>query len=262
MWARQVIEDRLQKARDNLDVLDKNLKRFSGKPGNLNLSAKRRIGTVSSSVPPIKTRLHGGASATPAARRSAGNLRANGNSKDDSYVSDDEPNGPSVKSNVTLAMKPESEQPTTRLMSDSTTKERGKRFFGILTRTLHSFQEKENEKKPIQDKRAEVEKKVDAAEKLEKAEAAVERREMFRERLMREEEIAQLNAKMDRAQMLEDWEAAMQNTKGNIMTSSRPPIFYRPTAFNRKLTELQRRSDNYIDRARRGNETGVAHVAK
>ena len=38
---------------------------------------------------------------------------------------------------------------------------------------------------------------------MEKAEAAVERREMFRERILREEEIAQLNAKMERAQLVE-----------------------------------------------------------
>ena len=43
---------------------------------------------------------------------------------------------------------------------------------------------------------------MEAAEKLEKAEAAVERRELFKERMLREEEIAQLNAKMDRAQMV------------------------------------------------------------
>ena len=60
---------------------------------------------------------------------------------------------------------------------------------------LFSFQ-------PKLERRAEIEKKVEAAEKLEKAEAAVERREMFRERLLREEEIAELNAKMDRAQMV------------------------------------------------------------
>ncbi|XP_063716206.1 muscle M-line assembly protein unc-89-like [Symsagittifera roscoffensis] len=254
MWARQVIEDRLQKARDNLDVLDKNLKRFSGRTASESPNsavAKRRVGTLSSAGTSVKSRLHGGLQPT---QKSSETERPQLEDTKDEYASeeDGETNGtaPSVKSNVMLASKPALGLAASKSVPEISMKEttqRGKRFFGILNQHLNSFKEKENEKKPKLDKRAEIEKKVERAEKMEKAEAAVERREMFRERILREEEIAQLNAKMERAQLLEDWESAMQKTKGNIMTNSRPPIFYRPTAFNRKLTEMQKRTERYID---------------
>ncbi|CAG7675608.1 unnamed protein product [Allacma fusca] len=109
---------------------------------------------------------------------------------------------------------------------------RNRRMFGALLGTLHRFKQEETKLKTKEEKRAQIEAKLDEAAKREREEVKKEKLQLIRERKLQLTEIKRLEIKRRRIAELEQWENKTRFLTNFIRTEAKPHIFYLPKMLN------------------------------
>lgn len=98
-----------------------------------------------------------------------------------------------------------------------------------------------------EDKRAQLEKKIEEHEIREKEEIRRERQELFLNRKKRQAEIKIIELKMLRMMEYNAWEESQKPRKKFIITKSKPQIHFLPHKLNDKAKELLTLSKSEIE---------------
>lgn len=122
--------------------------------------------------------------------------------------------------------------------SDEKSRARNRRMFGALLGTLQKFQQEEIKLKQKEEKRAQLERKIEEHEIKEKAEIKKERQELFLNRKKKQAEIKMIELKMLRMKEYAAWEEQVKPTMNFIRTKAKPHIFYLPRKINDASKEL------------------------
>lgn len=88
-----------------------------------------------------------------------------------------------------------------------------------------------------EEKKAQVERKIEEQARQEKEREQRERKTLFVEREVKKATIKALEAKMARVQEFEKWEASQKNLGNFILTKSKPHIYWLPKKMTDKATE-------------------------
>ncbi|XP_017091639.2 pinin [Drosophila bipectinata] len=131
--------------------------------------------------------------------------------------------------------------------TDSESRARNRRMFGSLLGTLQKFCQEESRLKSKEDKKAEIEKKVEKQELQERALLRKERETLFLDRKRKQFEIRRLEYKMARLKDFKSWEATMAYSKHHIRTITKPQLFYRPKTHTAKTEKLLNKSKSDAD---------------
>nr|CAH7724625.1 unnamed protein product [Callosobruchus chinensis] len=131
---------------------------------------------------------------------------------------------------------------------DEKFKARNRRMFGALLGTLQKFQQEETKLKPREEKRAQLEKKIEEHEIKEKAEIKKERQELFLSRKRKQAEIKVIELKMLRMREYVVWEESQKPRMNFITTKAKPQIHYLPRRMNDKSKELLEKSKAEIEK--------------
>lgn len=121
--------------------------------------------------------------------------------------------------------------------ADSESRARNRRMFGSLLGTLHKFCQEESRLKKKEEKKAQIEQKVEKQEMLEREYLKTERETLFVDRKRKQMEIRRLELKMSRLKDFESWESSIKCLKPYIKTKATPSIYYRPKVLTKK-TEI------------------------
>ncbi|XP_002073021.2 pinin [Drosophila willistoni] len=131
--------------------------------------------------------------------------------------------------------------------TDSESRARNRRMFGSLLGTLQKFCQEETRLKTKEDKKAEIERKLEQQQLQERALLKKERESLFSDRKRKQLEIKQLETKMARLKDFKLWETATLQQKQQIRTKAKPHIFYRPQNHNEITERLLQKSSTEID---------------
>lgn len=131
--------------------------------------------------------------------------------------------------------------------TDSESRARNRRMFGSLLGTLQKFCQEESRLKSKEDKKAEIEKKVEKQELQERALLRKERESLFLNRKQKQFEIRRLEYKMARLKDFKTWEATMKYSKNHIRTITKPHLFYRPKTHSARTEKLLSKSKSDAD---------------
>jgi len=121
---------------------------------------------------------------------------------------------------------------------DNQCRARNKRMFGALLGTLQKFRQEECQLKEKEEKRAQVEKKLEEAAAREKEELKKKRQELFSTRRQQQIEIRQLEFKLSKMKQLKEWEATKLPLQNYIKTDASPKLYYLPKVHNHKTEDL------------------------
>ncbi|XP_014274574.1 pinin [Halyomorpha halys] len=171
--------------------------------------------------------------------------RLSGPPKDDDF---EEKESVKITSQVIVQDAPSRKEVLAAQNGDNQSKARNRRMFGALLGTLQKFRQEENRLKEKEDKRAQVEKKLEEAALREKEELKKKRQELFSSRRQQQIEIRQLEFKLLRLKQLTEWESTKKHLLNFIQTKSTPKIFYLPKIHNDKSKELLEESSKHIER--------------
>lgn len=171
--------------------------------------------------------------------------RLSGPPKDDDF---EEKESVKITSQVIVQDAPSRKEVLAAQNGDNQSKARNRRMFGALLGTLQKFRQEENRLKEKEDKRAQVEKKLEEAALREKEELKKKRQELFSSRRQQQIEIRQLEYKLVRLKQLTEWESTKKHLLNFIQTKSSPKIFYLPKIHNDKSKELLEESRKHIQR--------------
>ncbi|XP_037952299.1 pinin [Teleopsis dalmanni] len=133
--------------------------------------------------------------------------------------------------------------------TDSETRARHRRMFGSLLGTLHKFCQEETRLKQKEEKKNQIEKKIEAQVLQEREIMEKEREFLLTERKRKLVEIKVLEKKFDRLKDFQTWESSMNRTKHNIKTKSKPHIYYRPRVMSKKTEKLVEQCQKAIETA-------------
>ncbi|KAI8424689.1 hypothetical protein MSG28_006644 [Choristoneura fumiferana] len=120
---------------------------------------------------------------------------------------------------------------------DAQARTRNRRIFGSLLGTLHKFKQEEIVLQTKEDKKAQVERKIEEQARLLKEKEQKERKTLFAEREHKKATIKALEAKMGRVQEFERWEASQKHLANFILTKARPHVYWLPKKMTDKATE-------------------------
>lgn len=148
--------------------------------------------------------------------------------------------------------------------TDEKSKARNRRMFGALLGTLQKFQQEETKLKSKEQKRAQVEKKIEEHEIREKAEIKKERQELFFNRKRKQAEIKVIELKMTRMREYAVWEERQKPRKNFIQTKAKPHIYYLPRRVNEPSKALLEKSkvdvEKIIEKRRLEVSTELQHI--
>lgn len=88
-----------------------------------------------------------------------------------------------------------------------------------------------------EDKKAQVERKIEEQARQEKEREQKERKTLYAEREHKKAKIKALEAKMGRVQEFEKWEESQKNLANFILTRAKPHIYWLPKKMTEKATE-------------------------
>ncbi|EDW96710.2 pinin [Drosophila yakuba] len=131
--------------------------------------------------------------------------------------------------------------------TDSESRARNRRMFGSLLGTLQKFCQEESRLKSKEDKKAEIDRKVEKQELQERAMLRKQRETLFLDRKKKQFEIRRLEYKMARMKDFKAWEATMLNAKNNIRTKTKPHLFFRPKVHSPRTEKLLSKSKSEAD---------------
>lgn len=120
---------------------------------------------------------------------------------------------------------------------DAESRARNRRMFGSLLGTLQKFCQEESRLKPKEEKKAQIEKKLEEQEIQERENLKKEKQNLYSNRKRQQLEIKILEYKMTRMAELEDWEKSMKPLENYIRTKSKPFIYYRPKNIDKKTQQ-------------------------
>ncbi|KAK4884364.1 hypothetical protein RN001_000635 [Aquatica leii] len=132
--------------------------------------------------------------------------------------------------------------------TDEKSKARNRRMFGALLGTLQKFQQEETKLKSKEQKRAQVEKKIEEDEIREKAEIKKERQELFFNRKQKQAEIKMIELKMTRMREYAAWEERQKPRSNFILTKTKPHIYYLPRRINEPTKALLEKSKSDVEK--------------
>ncbi|XP_011188219.1 pinin [Zeugodacus cucurbitae] len=122
--------------------------------------------------------------------------------------------------------------------SDLESRARNRRMFGSLLGTLHKFCQEESRLKLKEDKKAQVEKKLEQQQLLEREALRKERDCLLLNRQKKQEKITAIELKLNRLKDFTAFENTSKNCRGCIKTKTKPSLFYRPYKFSKKTQFL------------------------
>ncbi|CAH2012431.1 unnamed protein product [Acanthoscelides obtectus] len=252
------LQSELEEARSSLKGVDENLKRLIGRdpsepPPRNNL---KRPNPDDKGRPKLQTRNRGFAienEEVPAKRRPpvphVSVFKRLSDKVDDSHPAQHGPQrGMISKVIVTNKEVPSREEAIVAQNRDEKFKARNRRMFGALLGTLQKFQQEETKLKPREEKRAQLEKKIEEHEIKEKAEIRKERQELFLSRRRKQAEIKVIELKMLRMKEYAVWEESQKPRMSFITTKAKPHIHYIPRRMNDKSTDLLEKSKAEIEK--------------
>ncbi|XP_013105652.1 pinin [Stomoxys calcitrans] len=123
--------------------------------------------------------------------------------------------------------------------ADSESRARNRRMFGSLLGTLHKFCQEESRLKQKEEKKAQIEKKLEQQEIIERESLKKERQSLFYYRKRKQLEIKTLEKKISRVKDFETWEASMSSLKPFIKTKTSPSIYFKPKILTLQTQKLQ-----------------------
>ncbi|XP_017075146.2 pinin [Drosophila eugracilis] len=135
--------------------------------------------------------------------------------------------------------------------TDSESRARNRRMFGSLLGTLQKFCQEESRLKSKEDKKAEIDRKVEKQELQERALLRKQRETLFLDRKKKQFEIRRLEYKMARMRDFKAWEATMSFAQNNIRTKTKPHLFFKPkhhsTRTEKLLSQSKIEADVFIE---------------
>uniref|UniRef100_U5ETU7 Putative pinin n=1 Tax=Corethrella appendiculata TaxID=1370023 RepID=U5ETU7_9DIPT len=139
------------------------------------------------------------------------------------------------------------EQPTRQEIvaaqgTDEQSRARNRRIFGSLLGTLQKFSQEESRLKPKEEKKAQIEKKLEEQAIKERENLRKEKQNLFTDRKRQQIEIKAIESKMAKMKELEDWEKSFLPMRNYIRTKSKPHLYYIPKKLNSKTEEKLRES--------------------
>ncbi|CAH0774226.1 unnamed protein product [Bemisia tabaci] len=151
---------------------------------------------------------------------------------------------PSISSRVVASVVPSRKEVLEVQRKDINSKDRNRRMFGALLGTLEKFKQEETKLKAKEDKKAQVERKLEEAAIKEQESVKRQREELFQSKKERKAEIRNLEIKLSVIKEFEEWEKSQKPLANFIQTKTSPHIFYSPKIFNNQTHAL-------LDRSRR-----------
>lgn len=118
--------------------------------------------------------------------------------------------------------------------NDAEARARNKRMFGCLLGTLQKFSQEESRLKPKEEKKAQIEKKLEEQQLLERLNLKKERQNLFSDRKKQQMEIKMIEVKMARLKDQKAWEESKKPLLNFICTNSKPRIYYKPKIMDKK----------------------------
>lgn len=118
--------------------------------------------------------------------------------------------------------------------SDAASRARNRRMFGSLMGTLQKFCQEESRLKPKEEKKAQIERKLEDQQLKERENMKKERQDLFLNRKRQQAEIKMLEAKMMRIKELATWEESKKPMANFIKTKAKPRIYYLPKVLDKK----------------------------
>lgn len=118
--------------------------------------------------------------------------------------------------------------------TDAASKARNRRMFGSLLGTLQKFCQEESRLKQREDRKAEIEKKLDDKQQQERETMKRERQDLFSNRKRQQMEIKMLEMKMQRMAELEVWEEAKKPLLNFVRTKTKPRVYWLPKVMDKK----------------------------
>ena len=118
--------------------------------------------------------------------------------------------------------------------SDAASRARNRRMFGSLLGTLQKFCQEESRLKQKEEKKAQIEKKLEDQQLQEREIMKKERQDLFTNRKRQQMEIKMLELKMNRMKELATWEEAKKPLQNFIRTKSKPRLYYLPKVLDKK----------------------------
>lgn len=119
--------------------------------------------------------------------------------------------------------------------TDAASKARNRRMFGSLLGTLQKFCQEESRLKQREDRKAQIEKKLEDQQQQERENMKRERQDLFTNRKRQQMEIKMLEMKMQRMKELETWEEAKKPLRSFIRTKTKPRIYFLPKVMDKKM---------------------------
>ncbi len=243
---RSVLEQKLKEKKSNLGRVEEDLKKYAppatqqnnaiqgnaadGNLGNIDRRFKNRLGPANSGGV-------GGVNRQPLGSRlgpRVGNRNGSGDYDDTDAPS--ERNG-SLRSLVSSRVfvgdsaQASREEAMKEATKDTREVQRSKRMFGnMLLGTLQKFRREETNEgaKEREQKRMEVDKKIEERTEKEREEARAEKEGLFTERKRQRQEIRVLEVQMRRVREFEAWEASKRREMVAVRTRTEPKIYYLP----------------------------------
>uniref|UniRef100_A0A1L8DB15 Putative pinin n=2 Tax=Nyssomyia neivai TaxID=330878 RepID=A0A1L8DB15_9DIPT len=150
---------------------------------------------------------------------------------------------------------------------DEQSKARNKRMFAVsLLGTLQKFCQEESRLKPKEEKKAQIEKRLEDQARREKINMEKERKTLFSDRKQQQLQIRMLEQKMSKMHELADWEASQKPLVHFIKTKTKPHIFYKPKVVckkaERKIAENRAEIEKMIETKRHNVREDVADMEK
>ncbi|XP_075147142.1 desmosome associated protein-like protein pinnin [Haematobia irritans] len=133
--------------------------------------------------------------------------------------------------------------------ADSESRARNRRMFGSLLGTLHKFCQEESRLKQKEEKKAQIEKKLEQQEIIERESLKKERQSLFLYRKRKQMEIKSLERKISRVQDFEVWEASANNMKTFIKTKTKPSIYFKPKILSSQTEKLLAESETALSKS-------------
>ncbi|GAB6026037.1 hypothetical protein CHUAL_012247 [Chamberlinius hualienensis] len=275
------LQEELEKAKENLKSVDENIKKLTGRVPFENRTGAQAVRRTAGGVPvrgtvrPNSFGLGARDADGPQAKRrtltafSRLEGRNHRRSREEDSADEDElPTKPTVQSSVVAHPK---EQKTRKdcieeQKPDAKGLARNRRMFGLLVGTLQKFQVEEKQKQHKEQKRVEIEKKLEDKVEREREDLKKERKELFLERKKRQAELRRLEYKMELAKQLEEWVQNRKSLTNFIATKATPILYYLPAKHNevtqRLLDESKKKIEEDIKQLRETVEEEIENVGK
>ncbi|XP_064622582.1 pinin-like [Lineus longissimus] len=264
-----LLQEQLKKAREHLKDVDENIKKITGRsPDDFSRPGQRRISIgrggddtgdrgrgrlfnvsrrgIPDDAPSAKRRAVGNAFSRLGPRPGGGG-RGRGRNRRDSG-DEDEMRGKPVLPSVVQASDSRSRRETIDQQNkDTKGNARNRRMFGLLLGTLQRFKDDSQEKQDRDKRRRDIELKLEERAVQEREDVKKERQMLFNARKRKQQELRQLETKMELVKLQKDWERETKKLSNFIRTKTRPHIYYLPKELIPSTIRKQQDTRKFID---------------